>query len=68
MVDSHQGQSFQNGSSIQWAQERLSPGIKRPDNETDHSHPFRAEAKNDWSYNTAPLHTPSWQVLPSLTT
>jgi len=32
----------------------ISPGVKRPDHESDHSPPFTAEAKNAYSYNSNP--------------
>jgi hypothetical protein len=35
---------------IQWVPGALSPGIKRPDREADHSDPSSAEVKNAWSY------------------
>jgi hypothetical protein len=31
------------------------PGVKRPEREADHSHPFSAEVKDEWSYTSAPL-------------
>jgi hypothetical protein len=37
--------------------ESLSPGVKRPGREADHSHPSSAEAKSEWSYtSTPPVH------------
>jgi hypothetical protein len=30
----------------------LSPGIKRPGHEADHSPPFSADVKNAWSYTS----------------
>jgi len=32
------------------------PGLQRPGREDVHSLPFSAELKNEWSYNSAPLH------------
>jgi hypothetical protein len=37
---------------IQWVTEGLSPGIKRPGREADHSTPSSAEVKNVWSYTS----------------
>jgi len=34
------------------------PGLKRPEREVDHSPPFSAEVKNEWSYTSPP---PSWR-------
>jgi hypothetical protein len=38
--------------SIQWVPEALSPEVKRPGCETDHSPPSSAEVKNAWSYTS----------------
>jgi hypothetical protein len=38
--------------SIQWAKEALSPGVKRPKREADHSPPSSAEVKNKLSYTS----------------
>jgi hypothetical protein len=43
---------------IQWVPRALSPGVKRPGREADHS-PTRAEVKNTWMYTFIP-HTSSW--------
>jgi hypothetical protein len=50
----------QNGSGptqppIQWVPGALSLGLKRPGRESDHSPPFSAEVKNEWSYTSTPL-------------
>jgi hypothetical protein len=41
---------------IQWVPGALSPGLKRPVCETDHSRPFSATVKNAWSYTSAPQY------------
>jgi hypothetical protein len=41
---------------IQWVPEALSPGIKRPGREADHSSPSRSDDKNAWSYTCTPLY------------
>jgi hypothetical protein len=38
----------------------LSPGVKRPRRETDHSYPSSAEVKKMWIYISTP-NTPSWR-------
>jgi hypothetical protein len=45
---------------IQWVPGALSPGVKRPGLEVDHSPPASAEFKNMWMYTSTP-HTPSWR-------
>jgi hypothetical protein len=40
--------------SIQWVQEALSPRVKRPGREADHSPPANAEVKEIWIYTSAP--------------
>jgi hypothetical protein len=45
---------------IQWAPGALSPGVKRPGREADHSQPSSAEVKNIWSIY-ALSHTSSWR-------
>jgi hypothetical protein len=44
---------------IQWVPGALSPGVKRPGREVDHSPPASAEVKKMWIYTSTP-HTPSW--------
>jgi hypothetical protein len=39
---------------IQWAPGAVSPGVKRPGREADHSHPSNAVVKNAWSYTSTP--------------
>jgi hypothetical protein len=39
---------------IQWVTRALSPGVKRPWREADHSPPSSAEVKNAWSYTSTP--------------
>jgi hypothetical protein len=41
---------------IQWAPGALSPGVKRPGRDTDHSPPFNAEVKNASSYTSTPQY------------
>jgi hypothetical protein len=45
---------------IQWVPGALSPGIKRPGREADHSPPDSTEVKKMWIYTSIP-HTPSWR-------
>jgi hypothetical protein len=40
---------------IQWVPEALSPGVKRPGREADHSLPSNAEVKNAWRYTSTPI-------------
>jgi hypothetical protein len=37
---------------IQWVPGALSPGVKRPGREVDHSHPTSAEVKKIWIYTS----------------
>jgi len=46
---------------IQWTQEALIPGVKRPGREADHSHPYNAEVKPSWSYTSTPPIMSSWR-------
>jgi len=39
---------------IQWVQGVLSPRVKRPGREADHSPPSSAEVSNEWSYTSDP--------------
>jgi hypothetical protein len=39
---------------IQWVRESLSPGVKRPGREADHSPPTSAEVKKTWVYTSTP--------------
>jgi len=39
---------------IQLVMEALSPGLKRPGREFDHSPPYRAKMKNDWNHTWTP--------------
>jgi hypothetical protein len=42
----------------------FSPGIKRLGRKADHSPPYRAEAKNAWSYTSTPQHVfISWLLV-----
>jgi hypothetical protein len=44
-------------SPIQWVQEALSPGLQRPERETDHLPPSSVETNKTWIY-TSTSHTP----------
>jgi hypothetical protein len=39
---------------IQWVPEALSPGVRRPGREADHSHPSSAEVRNAWKITSLP--------------
>jgi hypothetical protein len=42
----------------------LSPGVKRPRREADHSPPSSAEVKNAWSYTSTPPYVfMAWYLL-----
>jgi hypothetical protein len=41
---------------IQWVPGALSPGVKRPWLEADHSPPVSAEVKKVWFYTSAPTY------------
>jgi hypothetical protein len=45
---------------IQWVPGALSPGVKRPGREADHSLPASAEVKKMWISTSTPP-TPSWR-------
>jgi hypothetical protein len=45
---------------IQLVSGALSPGVKRPEREADHSPPNSAEVRNTWIYTSLP-HTSSWR-------
>jgi hypothetical protein len=47
-------------SSIQWIPAAVSPGVKRPRREADHSPPTSADIKKTWVYTLLP-HTSSWR-------
>jgi hypothetical protein len=40
-------------SPVQWVPGAISPGVKRPWLEAEHSHPANAEFKNAWSYTSS---------------
>jgi hypothetical protein len=40
---------------IQWVLGALSPGVKRPGREVDHSSPTSAEVKKIWIYTSTPI-------------
>jgi hypothetical protein len=44
---------------IQWILGALSPEVKRPGREADHSPPSSAQVKNAWNYTSTP-NTPLW--------
>jgi len=44
---------------IQWVPGDLSPGVKLPGREADHSPPSSAGVKNSWRYTSTP-NTSSW--------
>jgi hypothetical protein len=48
-----------NQPPIQWVPGVLSPEVKRPGRETDHSPPSNAEVRNAWRY-TSTLNMSSW--------
>jgi hypothetical protein len=50
-----------NTASVQWVLGALSPGLRRPGREVDHSPPTSAEVKKMWIYTSTP-HTPSWCI------
>jgi hypothetical protein len=41
-------------SPLHWVQGALSPGIKQPKQEADHSSPSHAEVNNEWSHTVTP--------------
>jgi hypothetical protein len=41
---------------IQWVPGALTPGVKRPGREADHSLPTSAEVKNTWGYAPFPQY------------
>jgi hypothetical protein len=43
-------------SSIQWVTGVLFPRVKCPEREADHSPPFSAEVKSEWSYTYTPQY------------
>jgi hypothetical protein len=43
-------------SHIQWVPTALSPGVKLPGRDANHSLPSSAEVKNAWSYNSTPQY------------
>jgi hypothetical protein len=40
---------------VQWVPGALSPGVKRPGREDDHSPPTSAEVKKIWIYTSTPI-------------
>jgi hypothetical protein len=53
---------------IQWVQGALSPGVKRPGREADHSTPASTEVKKIWLYTSTPPIRLNGSVLNSLST
>jgi hypothetical protein len=47
-----------NQSPIQWVPGVISPGIKCPEHEADHSYPFSAEVKNGGAISPLPHKSP----------
>jgi hypothetical protein len=45
------------GPLIQWVPGALSPGVKQPGREADHSSATRAEVKKTWIYRSTPPYT-----------
>jgi hypothetical protein len=43
------------GVRVQWVPGILSPGVKRPGREVDHSPPTSAEVKKMWIYTSVPV-------------
>jgi hypothetical protein len=39
---------------VLWVPVALSPGVKRPGRDADHSPPTSAEVKNTWNYTSTP--------------
>jgi hypothetical protein len=48
-----------NQSPIQWVLQDLSPGVKQPEREAYHLPSSNSKVNNEWSYTSAPPHTPS---------
>jgi hypothetical protein len=48
---------------IKWELGALSPRVKRPAREADHSPPSSAEVKNAWSYTSTPYVFMAWFVV-----
>jgi hypothetical protein len=54
-------ENFQTRLHIQWIEETLSPVVKRPGHEADHSLPSSAEVTNTWiCISTSPLVFMAW--------
>jgi hypothetical protein len=59
-------------SPIKWLPGAVSPGVKRPWREADHSAPSSVEVKNTWRYTSAPqyvfmaCYVSIWTTLPLL--
>jgi hypothetical protein len=47
---------------IQWVTGALSPGVKRPGREADHSPSTSMEVRKTWIHTSTP-HTPSWRSV-----
>jgi hypothetical protein len=53
---------------IQWVPGALSPGVKQPGREADHSPPTSAKIKKTWVYTSTPQYTFMMQCLDNGTT
>jgi len=51
-----QSNSWAHQPSYEMGTSDLSPGVKRPSREANHSSPSTVEVKNAWSYNSTPQH------------
>jgi hypothetical protein len=50
--------------SIQWIPDTLSPGVKRPGREAEHSPPSVTEVENAWSYTSTPAYIiMAWSLI-----
>jgi hypothetical protein len=49
---------------VQWVPGALSPGVKRPGREADHSPPTSAEVKKTWIYTSTPPYAFTATTLP----
>jgi hypothetical protein len=55
--------------SIQWLVGALSPQVKRPGREDDHSLPSNIEVKNTWNYSSTPLYVSmAWCLIKHMDT
>jgi hypothetical protein len=48
----------------QWVPPTISPGVKRPGREADHSPPYSVEVKNAWSCTSTPQYVfMAWYLI-----